>query len=138
MDTSKLNIGDAYQKQIYDYIRDYHPQLFLDEDEMVQIVIDRANSAQEAFTKETLRGGNYLEAKYEANQALHAGLVFSPCSYIKEFYEELHNDIIENEQAVEIWLETKDIFPKYGEDFEGTDAEDNLREELEPFMKLKQ
>ena len=62
-------------------------------------------------------------------------LEFSPCAYIKEFYEELHHEEIDDEQAVSIWQKTEDIFENYGMDVEGSDAEDRLRDELLPFMQ---
>ena len=135
MDTNKLSVLDKYQKRIFDYIRDYHPQIFIDKEELKRTVISRANSAQEAYTKAILRGENDVEARYEANQVLHAFLEFSPCAYIKEFYEELHHEEIDDEQAVLIWQKTEDIFENYGMDVEGSDAEDRLRDELLPFMQ---
>lgn len=134
MDTNKLSVLDKYQKRIFDYIRDYHPQIFIDKEELKRTVISRANSAQEAYTKAIQRGANDVEARYEANQVLHTFLEFSPCAFIKGFYEELYDDIIDNEQALEIYQKTEDIFEKYSDDVEGTDEEDNLREELKPFM----
>lgn len=134
MNTSQLNLTNSYQRRIYDYIRDYHPQIFIDKKELEETVISSASSAQSAYDSAIKRGENPVEAGYVANQVLHCFLEFSPCAFIKGFYEELYDDIIDNEQALEIYQKTEDIFEKYSDDVEGTEEEDNLREELKPFM----
>lgn len=134
MYTSQLNLTNSYQREIFDYIRDYHPQLFLDMKSLEELIILKAVNAKKAYEDALNRGENDVEARYIANQVLHAFLEFSPCAFIKGFYEELYDDIIDNEQALEIYKKTEDIFEKYSDDVEGTDEEDNLREELRPFM----
>ena len=133
--TTKLNPANSYQREIFDYIRDYHPQLFLDMESLEKLIILKAVNAKKAYEDALNRGENDVEARYVANQVLHAFLEFSPCSYIKEFYEELHNEEIDDGQAVSIWQKTEDIFENYGMDVEGSDAEERLRDELLPFMQ---
>lgn len=134
MSVNKLREFDSFQRQIFNYIKDYHPHLMENKEELEEIIIRRANNAEEAYIKSIKNGDPHYEAQSEANAILHEGLEFSPIEYIKILYEENHKKEITNATAIEIYNKTKDIFFKYGQDFEGTELEENLIEELIPFM----
>ena len=130
MKNSGLNILNSFQRQIFNYIKDYHPYILEDRKIAVEMIIKRADKAQEAYSNSIKEGRLHYWAMKEANEALHAGLEFSPISYLKEFYEEATDITINDKEAIEMYKKTTHIFNEYGNDIEGSDKEEELREEL--------
>lgn len=126
----KLQKANVYQQEIYQYLVDYFPNLFEDRDEVNEIIVTRAQAANAAFEKADNEGCSTLEAMERANEVLHQGFEFSPIAYIKTFYEEVKDEILDNDQACKILKRTGDLFHRYGVDFEGTAEEFELRNEL--------
>jgi hypothetical protein len=135
MDT-ELNPLNVSQQQIFKYLKDYHPNLFEDREEVNEIIISQANAAQQAFKDAIMQGKNGYEASEAANYALHNGYEFSPISYLQELYESKTGQYLEDDKACEILKHTREIFMRYGSDVEGSDEEANLIQELVPFFKL--
>ncbi|MBW8323701.1 MAG: DUF1896 domain-containing protein [Prolixibacteraceae bacterium] len=134
----ELNTADVFQNRIFKYILDYHPYLLEDREVAKEIIITRANLARESYKKASLDGKPHYMAMEEANTILHAGLEFSPISFLQEIYKSAtHGEDLDDKKAVEIYKKTKDIFEKFGNDVEGTDQEDLLVNELIPFLNLK-
>ena len=134
METKSLNSADIFQNRIFRYLKDYFPHLFENEEEVKQMIIDRAENAKQAYSKAIRNGQNHIEAMEEANEILHADLEFSPIEYIQELFEEKKNKFLSIEQVIPIYQKTKPIFDKYGKDIEGTEGEENLIEELMPYI----
>ena len=130
MENSGLNSLNSFQRQIFNYIKDYHPHLMVDEKELENLVVIKAKHAQETYSNSIREGNPHYIAMEEANEALHAGLEFSPISYLKDYCEEATDIIINDTEAVKMYKKTTHIFNEYGNDIEGSDKEDELREEL--------
>lgn len=137
MDTNKLNAADNFQREIYAYIKDCHPHL-LEDEETSQLIIDKANQAQETYSNAIAAGKPHHMAMEDANIVLYADLEFSPISYLQELYEGNKGEVLDNERAIDIYRQTKPIFDKYGKDIEGSENEFMLINELTPFLKNKQ
>ncbi|MDH6358908.1 DUF1896 family protein [Parabacteroides sp. PF5-9] len=129
-----LDKANVFQQEIYSYLKDYFPNLFEDIDEVNEIIVTRAKAAKAAFEKADNEGYSTLEALEKANEALHQGFEFSPIAYIKTFYEEVKDEIIDNDEACKILKKAGDLFWRYGADFEGTEEEYELRNELMAFI----
>ncbi|MDR1368818.1 MAG: DUF1896 domain-containing protein [Dysgonamonadaceae bacterium] len=134
MSKAKFNTLNVLQQQLFHYIKDYHPYLLENRDEAEEIIVTRAEMAQDAFSDAIMAGRNGLEASEIANEVLHAGLEFSPISYLQELYETRTGKYLHDEPACAVYRKTKEIFDRYGGDVEGSDKEDDLINELVPFL----
>ena len=136
MKEKKLDMANIYQHQIFRYLKDYFPHLFDNREEVTEMIIDRADKANEAYLQASREGKNHIEASEIANQVLHADLEFSPISYLRELWEEKKGDELSNEQAIAIYRKTKPVFEKYGRDIEGAEDEWLLVDELIPYLTV--
>lgn len=127
---NKLELGNCFQKKIYEYLKEYHPYLFLPPEDAVSIIIDRAKKAEHIYSSEIKKGKNHIDAMEEANLALHQDLGFSPTAYLQALYEEHTGKTLDENKTIKIYLQTKQIFDKYGKDIEGSDKEPKLINEL--------
>lgn len=135
MNSNGLSILNAYQRRIFEYIRDYHPHLMKNKNLLKRMIISRANAADEVYRREVSNGTPSYIASYDANEVLHAGLEFSAISYLKELYEDKKDEIIENKKAIAIYKKTKSIFDIYGAEIEGDEREMEMIERLMPYLK---
>ncbi|MDF9829330.1 DUF1896 family protein [Parabacteroides sp. PF5-6] len=126
----ELQRANVYQQEIYQYLEDYFPNLFENKEEVNEIIVTRAQAAKAAFEKADNDGYSTLEALEKANEALHQGFEFSPIAYIKTFYEEIKDEVLDNDHACKILKKAVGLFHQYGVDFEGTEKEYELRDEL--------
>jgi hypothetical protein len=128
---------NGFQTTIYEYIHAYHPYMLEDEEELKEVIIIRAENAKKAYLDAEERGESPLECEHTASQALHAGLEFSPVTYLNELCYNVYGYDLSNDEACAIYLnrEVKDIFSKYGTEIEGDPREMELIEELKPFIK---
>ena len=127
---NKLELGNCFQKEIYEYLKEYHPYLFLNIEEAEKIIIDRATKAEHIYSNEIKEGKNHIDAMNDANLVLHEDLEFSPTTYLQSLYEEHTGKILDENKTIKIYIQTKHIFDKYGKDIEGNDKEPVLINEL--------
>jgi hypothetical protein len=133
----QLDNYNLWQRIIYDYIEAYHPYMAENMDELKEMIILRAEIAEKVYKDASFRGETPYECHRLALEELHAGLEFSPISYLKELCFDKHGYDLTNVEACDIYRnqEVKDIFEKYGTNIEGDYREMELIKELIPFLE---
>jgi len=120
---------NLFQQKLYIFLREYHPYLFIN-DEVKDIIINRAKRAENKYIDEIKKGKNDIEAMEAATYELYQDLEFSPISYLENLYEELTGEILDKTKAIDLYMQTKEIFAEYGKDVEGSENEAEFKKEL--------
>jgi|GEM_PF-5365544 len=137
---AQLTPSNAFEQLLFRYIRDYHPYMEDNQQEMIDFIVMRAEAAEKAHNEAFMNGESGYQSEVTANGVLYAGLHFSPITYLIEIGEDLHGYEMTKPEACEVYRipEVKALFEKYGQEIEGDPREPYLIEELKPFLnKLK-
>ena len=87
---SKLTSYNVYQQRLFRFLQDYHQYKFEDdEQETIDFIVSRSDSAKEAYKKASDAGKVALECEDAALETLYADLHFSPITYLIEAYVDL-------------------------------------------------
>ena len=135
---AQLSTYNVYQQRLFRFLQDYHQYKFEDnEQETIDFIVSRSDSAKEAYKKASDAGKAALECEDAALETLYADLHFSPITYLIEAYIDLFGIELEKSEVCQIYKNptVRDIFDKYGQDIEGDPKEELLVEELTPFME---
>lgn len=137
MNTVKgLNTLNVRQQELYGYIVQYHPYMLDNPEELAALLVEKADAANKAYIDEYNESNNVVVAKEAGNTVLYSGLHFSPITYIEEIAWFRCNKELTAQEALAIYYKTETIFREYspGDDFEGSDKEEELTEKLLPFI----
>jgi hypothetical protein len=133
---TKLDPLDGYQQRIYRYIKDYHPYILDNREEAEDLIIMRAENASNAYKEASDSGANPYDCEQAAMQTLHAGLEFSPVTYLIEACMNGTGYEMATDEACEIYRNpvVREIFERYGTEIEGDPREEWLVLELKPYF----
>jgi hypothetical protein len=137
MEELKMNPMDSRQRELFGYIQQYHPYLLSDPQAVAELILLKAARADRAYCNCINAGRNAWEAEETAHAELYAGLHFSPVTYIQEIVIDKFGREVNNEIVLHVYTTARPVFDKYspGDDFEGSEQEEALTEELLPFIK---
>jgi len=113
METNKVNISDQFQQQVFNYIKDHHPELLGNKEKLMEIIVEKANRAQISYSEAIREGATHFEAMEDANKMLHAGLEFSPIEYIQETFSQKGTEISEAD-AIKVYQKEKKFIDQQG------------------------
>jgi PAS domain-containing protein len=135
-DMTKLDPLNGYQQQIYRYIKNYHPYILENREDAEDVIVMRAENASKAYKDASDSGASPYDCEQAAMQALHAGLEFSPITYLIEACMNSTGFEIGNDEACYIYRNPAvlEIFERYGTEIEGDPREEWLIAELEPYF----
>lgn len=126
---------NAFYKELKDFVKNYHPELLLDED----FLQSRSENAEQTFINCSSEGMNLEQSREEANTVLYAGLEFSTFALVEDIIEEQFRNLNFSDTdkfAMQMYLMLQPVFVKYniGDDFDRSSAYDELYNEITGYI----
>jgi hypothetical protein len=130
---------DIFKNKLLEFIMRCHPYMTKDKIKLKAVIEMRADLAAEAYENAVKIGYRSFEAMEIAEKKLYQGLNFSPMETLSNIVEELGWETWTEEQIVDLYFQTDNIFSKYelsSDNFENTPEAEQLNNELKEYIEL--